>query len=103
MLVACRLMLQKSCVHRLDHGKKKKSKNFENRNAKAQIFNILEQLQGAEASNSTRSLGFFLDAQNAAFADRNQCRSCFWQPFCQRAFREIQVGFSLPKGVDEFV
>ncbi|CAE7286268.1 ggt [Symbiodinium natans] len=39
--------------------------------AQAQIFNYLEQVQGAEAT-SARDLGFFMDAQNVAFADRNQ-------------------------------
>ena len=38
--------------------------------AQAQIFNYLEQVERAEASSAR--LGFFIDAQNVAFADRNQ-------------------------------
>ncbi|CAE7371827.1 ggt [Symbiodinium sp. CCMP2456] len=39
--------------------------------AQAQIFNYLEQVDGTDAT-AARRLGFFMDAQNAAFADRNQ-------------------------------
>mmetsp|Transcript_78771 Transcript_78771/g.202900 ORF Transcript_78771/g.202900 Transcript_78771/m.202900 type:complete len:691 (-) Transcript_78771:92-2164(-) len=40
--------------------------------AHAQIFNLLEHTEPMARGNDTRNLGFFLDAQNAAFADRNQ-------------------------------
>ncbi|CAE7891812.1 ggt, partial [Symbiodinium necroappetens] len=39
--------------------------------AQAQIFNYLEQVEGTDAT-AARRLGLFMDAQNAAFADRNQ-------------------------------
>jgi len=38
----------------------------------AQMFNYMEQLTPRAGGNASRELGFFLDAQNAAFADRNQ-------------------------------